>query len=121
MGRFGSSLVLPCRIVVVLPICRAQWLCWGPQQLFESVTQEPWVQFPVLLWGSRGFGMSFPWQRLRLRGLERVEEFLSLCLESWSTLCAAAMQIILSERLFLNPGRTATSWPLVLPTIPFLS
>lgn len=119
-GRFGNSLVLPRRIVV-LPICRAQWLCCGLQLLFELVTQEVWVQFPILLWVSQGFGMSFSWQCLRLRGLEKVEEFLSLCLESWSALHAAAMQIILSERLFLNPARTATSWPLVLPTIPFLS
>lgn len=66
MGRFGNSLVLPRRIVVVLPICRAQWLCWGLQLLLESVTQEVWVQFPVLLWVSRGFGVSFPWQSLRV-------------------------------------------------------
>lgn len=77
MGRLGNSLVLPRRIVVVLSFCRAQWLCWGPQLLFESVTQEVWVQFPILLWVSQGFGMSLPWQCLRLRGLEKVEEFLS--------------------------------------------
>lgn len=41
--KIWELLVLPCRIVVVLPICRAQWLCWGPQLLFESVTQEVWV------------------------------------------------------------------------------
>lgn len=66
MGRFGNSWSCPAGLLLFSPSAGHKWLCWRPQLLFDSVTQEVWVQFPVLLWVSQGFGMSFPWQRLRL-------------------------------------------------------